>query len=1225
MSTRGSKRRLKVPKTPAIPLKLIKVRALASSALLKISLKAPLGIKSYTLPPPFKVHKEERQTMIWTADEASTSPGDRDEDFASPHVLARSIAGLLTAASMYVGIEDIHRAEQIGTNEEESSAEPGDDNAEVKADEEVEEGSIFSGAPSFSGAQSRRSTLFELSIVPNTEMTSVQQSRGRNWTSRIMSKLKSKFNLQEDEQLVKEYSCWLLRDVLIQGHIYLTSKNLLFFAFLYKADGAARLTGNLSISTSSISISGKLTRYWAVLKDHTLSLYNSSTDLYFPVLTLDLRYVTKVQHCKQNGVETRKLSVVTDSRTYSFFTDNEHFARSWASAIKKQVFTTQNSDNDSMSIKIPLCNIVDLEDHAIMEKGMTLRIRTMESSETFALDDYFFMFFNNAGNQLTDIIKAQLADLEMLGSQVMIKYGSNSSPIELSGSSSPVQPVLESSFETRGRSDVKIKSRSFVTASRTPPPIGRGCVPSVTYPLSKSPSKVRNRFRTVTDSLKLTSPKIGKSEDSSASDVKGANTESTDGVHSNIDNNSSEQETFDTNRNKTVYWNPKPFITMRSMWNALPIHYAAEGLDLFAKDDELLMSDPVEAKAADKRFKEHFSLTDDESLIASYYTYLNRNMPWYGKVYLGKSVICFRSLLPGSKTKMILPLRDIENSYKEKGFRFGYFGLVIVIHGHEELFFEFALQRSRDDAEYLILKVIDTLRPLTVELAKDNDSIDQRFKNTHIQDPTNDGKLRLFEDKINSVGYDIPIMFESSPYFKTTITPKKIYTFGLLTIGSRGDVQPYIALGKGLMQEGHKVIIITHIEFGDWIKSHGIEFRSIAGDPTELMALMVQHGSMNVGLIRDATSKFRDWIRDLLTSSWEACNGIDVLIESPSAMAGIHVAEALQIPYFRAFTMPWTKTRSYPHAFIVPDQKRGGNYNYFTHVIFENIFWKGIHGQVNKWRVETLGLPKTNLEFLQQAKVPFLYNISPTIFPPSVDFSEWIKVTGYWFLNESSGYEPPQTLVDFIAEARANEKKIVYIGFGSIVVKDPAKMTAAVIEAVVKADVYCILNKGWSERLADPAATYLGVDLPPCIYNAGTVPHDWLFPQIDAAVHHGGSGTTGATMRAGLPSVIKPFFGDQYFYATRIEDIGAGVALKKLNANTLSRALKEVTTNSRIITKAKKIGLDISKEDGVATAISFIYSEMAYAKSLVKMKNHDNKQLSKDTKHIANDESWLML
>ncbi len=631
------------------------------------------------------------------------------------------------------------------------------------------------------------------------------------------------------------------------------------------------------------------------------------------------------------------------------------------------------------------------------------------------------------------------------------------------------------------------------------------------------------------------------------------------------------------------------------MWISNPVHYE-ERISLERGSEDEYLASPKERIDATKRFQHHFALPESDVLVASYYAHLQRNVPIYGKVYLGAKEICFRSLVPGLHTKMILPYKDIENTYKEKGFKFGYSGLVVVIHGHEELFFEFSSTSARDDCEFLLLRQLDKDSGQNTDVAStDAESI-----------MTTSGKLeaakiQLFEDKIHTdTGVEVPIMIENHPLMKTSVKPATPYRFTLLTIGSRGDVQPYIALGLGLKAEGHVVRIVTHKEFEDWIVKHGLEFKEIAGNPTELMSLMVSHGSMNVGLIKEASSKFRGWITELLSSSWEACQDTDILIESPSAMAGIHIAEALNIPYFRAFTMPWTRTRAYPHAFIVPEQKKGGSYNYLTHVLFENVFWKGISGQVNKWRKETLNLPKTNLDMLQQNKVPFLYNISPTVFPPPVDFNDWIKVTGYWFLNEAITYSPPQELLDFINQARIDEKKLVYIGFGSIVVSNPKELTQAVVDAVLDADVRCILNKGWSERLG--GSSQIEIELPYEVFNAGSLPHDWLFPQIDAAVHHGGSGTTGATLRAGLPTIIKPFFADQFFYANRVEDIGVGISLKKLNVKSLSKALKEATTNNRMITKARDIGAKIRKENGVANAIDTIYRDLQYAKELISNK-----------------------
>ena len=293
-------------------------------------------------------------------------------------------------------------------------------------------------------------------------------------------------------------------------------------------------------------------------------------------------------------------------------------------------------------------------------------------------------------------------------------------------------------------------------------------------------------------------------------------------------------------------------------------------------------------------------------------------------------------------------------------------------------------------------------------------------------------------------------------------------------------------------------------------------------------------------------------------------------------MAGIHIAEALGIPYFRAFTMPWTRTRAYPHAFAVPEHKMGGAYNYFSYVMFDNVFWRAIAGQVNRWRKKELKLGSTSLDKLQPNKVPFLYNFSPAVVVPPLDYSDWIRVTGYWFLDEStSNWEPPTELLDFIKKARDDGKPIVYVGFGSIVVSDPQALTQAVVDSVLKADVRCILSKGWSDRLGKKDANVPEIPLPEEILSIQATPHDWLFKHIDAAAHHGGAGTTGASLRAGVPTIVKPFFGDQFFFGGRIEDLGVGVCIKKLNVPVFARALWEVTHSTRIISKAKALGEQI--------------------------------------------------
>jgi len=174
---------------------------------------------------------------------------------------------------------------------------------------------------------------------------------------------------------------------------------------------------------------------------------------------------------------------------------------------------------------------------------------------------------------------------------------------------------------------------------------------------------------------------------------------------------------------------------------------------------------------------------------------------------------------------------------------------------------------------------------------------------------------------------------------------------------------------------------------------------------------------------------------------------------------------------------------------------------------------------------------------MEPHKIPFLYNFSPAVVPPPLDWPEWIRITGlhtsclphvltltdriigYWFLDDadvgSKKWQPPEDLIKFIDNARKSKKKLVYIGFGSIVVSDPRGMTRTVIDAILRSGVHAILSKGWSDRLSKNTAeaTEPEEPLPQEIYPISSIPHDWLFKQIDAACHHGGAGTTGASLR----------------------------------------------------------------------------------------------------------------
>ena len=659
-------------------------------------------------------------------------------------------------------------------------------------------------------------------------------------------------------------------------------------------------------------------------------------------------------------------------------------------------------------------------------------------------------------------------------------------------------------------------------------------------------------------------------------------------------------------------------------------HYSeADGLAPEDRIDD--PEDELEVAEHERRFQQHFALPETERLSAVFYASLHRVLPLYGKIYLGTRWFCFRSLLYGTRTKIIIPLKDIHNVAKQNAFRLGYPGMVLVIRGHEELFFDFRSSGLRDDCVVTILRSLDKIAAIKESfLQTDGEKLDAdaaAAENELLHEARIDGyaehDLKLPQNiDLTEIG-EPPVIFDDPDASVLDFKPKKSLRVTCLTIGSRGDVQPYIALCKGLLAEGHQPKIATHAEFEGWIRKHGIDFAPVEGSPAELMRICVEFGMFTPAFITETNAKFRPWLDTLLITAWEACQNTDLLIESPSAMAGIHIAEALGVPYFRAFTMPWTRTRAYPHAFAVMNRKMGGAYNIFTYSLFDTMFWQLTQNQINRWRRKTLGIRDTTLTKLQPNKVPFLYNFSPSVVIPPLDFSDWIKVTGYWFLDEASDWVPPEDLVAFIKQAREDSMKLVYIGFGSVVVNDSRVMTQHIIDAVTKADVRCILSKGWSDRLEKNTAGLPEVPLPPSIFQITSAPHDWLFKQIDAAVHHGGAGTTGASLRAGVPTIIKPFFGDQFFFATRVEDLGVGMHIKRLTENTLGKALWIATHDDRMRTKARVIGEEIRGEDGVKTAIDAIYRNMEYASTLIKVK--DQNPIEGAPEDEDTEESWTFI
>ncbi|KAJ9658344.1 hypothetical protein H2198_003774 [Neophaeococcomyces mojaviensis] len=436
-------------------------------------------------------------------------------------------------------------------------------------------------------------------------------------------------------------------------------------------------------------------------------------------------------------------------------------------------------------------------------------------------------------------------------------------------------------------------------------------------------------------------------------------------------------------------------------------------------------------------------------------------------------------------------------------------------------------------------------------------------------------------------------------------------------VGSRGDVQPFVALGQVLKQKfNHRIRIATHPTFRQFVTENGLDFFSIGGDPAELMAFMVKNPGLMPGiesLKAGDIGKRRKTIYEMINGCWRSCieagdgTGIaasdelletqsldsaismgdpennkpfiaDAIIANPVSFAHVHIAEKLGIPLHLMFTMPWSPTQAFPHplANILSSNTDQSLANYISYSMVDMLTWQGLGDLINKFRERILHLEPVSIIWapgmLSRLKIPYTYCWSPALIPKPRDWGGNIDISGFFFLNLSTNYTPPADLKAFLEAGPPP----VYIGFGSIVVDDPNAMTRMIFEAVEKTGQRALVSKGWGGIGADE----LGI--PEGVFMLGNCPHDWLFKKVSCIVHHGGAGTTAAGIAAGRPTMVVPFFGDQPFWGAMINRAGAGpkpVPHKELTADNLAASIMECL-KPESLQRAAELSEKIRQEDG---------------------------------------------
>ena len=414
----------------------------------------------------------------------------------------------------------------------------------------------------------------------------------------------------------------------------------------------------------------------------------------------------------------------------------------------------------------------------------------------------------------------------------------------------------------------------------------------------------------------------------------------------------------------------------------------------------------------------------------------------------------------------------------------------------------------------------------------------------------------------------------------------------ILTIGSRGDVQPFIALGQGLQRAGHKVKLATHANFESMTRNYGLDFSLIEGDVQANMLAesgqkMLDAGGNIFTFMRRYGQMLAPMAERALVDSWAACQGTDAIIAHGAAFWGYDIAQKLGVPFYLAGLQPFSPNRDFPHPMMPPALRLGGLVNQLTYLLMWQLFWQLFRKPINQWRGNTLNLPTWEQNPFGDGRwqqVPILYGYSPTVIPKPRDWTEQLHVTGYWFLDSPPDFSPPPELVDFLEAG----KPPVYIGFGSMTGRNPELMTEIALSALAKTKQRGILLTGWGG--------ISNADLPDSVFKIDSIPHNWLFPQMAAIVHHGGAGTTAAALRAGVPNIVIPFIVDQPFWGHHVAQLGVGpkpIPKKKLTVERLAAAIRTAVEDQTMGQRAAVLGQKIRSEDGIGQAVKAFHQHLS--------------------------------
>lgn len=391
------------------------------------------------------------------------------------------------------------------------------------------------------------------------------------------------------------------------------------------------------------------------------------------------------------------------------------------------------------------------------------------------------------------------------------------------------------------------------------------------------------------------------------------------------------------------------------------------------------------------------------------------------------------------------------------------------------------------------------------------------------------------------------------------------------TIGSRGDIQPYIALALGLQEAGHAVKFASHPAWRGLIESYGIPFAPMGPDidiGEETAKIRRRSPNWMLGFIRVMKFAF-NMVEKSHGDLLELCQRMDLVIISHTS-AGSMEADELKLPNVSVTLQPQSIPTSNPKD---PALRKA----------MMKVIGAGMGVLMtrpfNQMR-RRAGMPPMGSSGITSPALN-LIPLSSHFYARNPFWEERHVMTGFWFAPPAEQWEPPTELLEFL---KAGEPPVV-VSLGAMALSGEDALEAATITlaAVQAAGVRAIIQ-GWDEPMKQ-------LKIPDTVFHAGSLPHSWLLPRASAIVHHGGFGTTTAGLHAGIPAFIIPHIIDQFIWGQRVAELGVGpkpIARPKLTVENMTKALRQMQA-PEMRAKAAALGEQIRSEpDGLRWAVKLI-------------------------------------